>query len=168
MNMPAPRSWDMHAPSHFRLPGYGGAAVFLRGQALPARRAGTDAPVLAFDVMLLSPEVHTWYLSRPASAGFVDRLAAFLFASADDYHPEVSVPVLEDAAMGLSLSVVSSTDSRVGLEIMVVEDPDASVIEHDGLDFETSRATLAACAQAVRGLDGSWPDVGEFDEEIFS
>jgi hypothetical protein len=158
----------MHDAARFRLPGFGGAAVFLRSQIQPARACGADEPALAFDVMLLSPVSHAWYLSRLAEPGFVDRLAGFLFASANDFHPELSVASLDDAAMGLSLSVVSSTDARVGLEITVIEDLDASVVEHDGLNFETSRATLAACAQSVRCLDGSWPDGDDFDEEFGS
>ncbi len=86
----------------------------------------------------------------------MDRLSRFLFAAAADFHPEVSVATLQDEALGLTLAVVSSTDDRVGLELSIVTDPDADVAEFDGLNFETSRATLAACAQSIRALDGSW------------
>ena len=168
VHMPAPRAWDMHEAARFRLPGFGGAAVFLRSQIQPAGACGADEPQLAFDVMLLSPDMHTWYLSRLAEPGFVGRIAEFFFAAANDYHPELSVAALEDEAMGLSFSVVSSTDSRVGLEITLVEDLEASVAEYDGLNFETSRATLAACAHAVRTVDGSWPNDADFEEELES
>lgn len=167
MMIPCPRPWDEFDPARFRLPGYGGAAVFLRSQILPASAFDTDGPSPAFDVMLLSPQYHAWYLSRPASPGFVDRLAGFLFAAANDFHPEVTVASIEDEGLGLALSVVSSTDDRVGLEITVVEDLDAEVAQYDGLDFETSRATLAACAQSVRCLDGSWPDAADDFDEVF-
>ncbi len=138
--------------------GYGGAAIFLRGQIQPARAFDTPEPTFALDVMLLSPDYHAWYLSRRPEQGFVDRLSAFLFAAADDFHPEITVPSLQDAGLGLTLAVMSSTESRVGLELSIVTDPDAEVPDFDGLNFETSRATLAACAQSVRFLDGSWPD----------
>ena len=157
MNIPCPGPWEATEASRFRLPGYGGAAIFMRGQIQPARSFDTAEPTFALDVMLLSPDYHAWYLSRRPDPGFVDRLSGFLIAAADDYHPENSVPTLQDTGLGLTLAVMSSTEGRVGLELSIVSDPGADVPDFDGLNFETSRATLAACAQSVRFLDGSWP-----------
>lgn len=163
MNVTAVHSWDLHQPARFRLPAFGGAGVFLRSQIRPM--GGSDSPRLALDLMLLSPDVHTWYLSRTPGPGFIDRLAAFLFGAAADFHPERSIPTLDDPGMGFALSVVSSTEERVCLDLGIVTDLGAAVAEYDGLNFETSRAALAACAHSVRALDGSSPDV-DLDVEI--
>lgn len=151
-----------YAPAQFRLPGYGGAAVFLRSQVVPARTFGTDGPSLAFDVMLLAPDWHVWHLTRPAEPGLVDRLSAFFFAAANDFAPETSLAVFADAAMGLTLSVDASTDHQVSLTVTVLRDRAADVPEFDDLDFETSRATLVSASIGVRDLDSSWSDEVEY------
>ncbi|XGU18262.1 hypothetical protein ACETU7_20330 [Rhodococcus sp. 3Y1] len=71
----------------FRLPGYGGAAVFLRSHAVPATVFESDVPTLVFDVGLLSPDRFNQYLSRHTDDGFVERLAAFFFT-----RPQTSIP----------------------------------------------------------------------------
>ncbi len=35
------------------------------------------------------------------------------------------MPSLQDTGLGVSLSMMSSTDSRVGLELSILKDPDA-------------------------------------------
>ncbi len=106
----------------------------MRSQIVPARTFETSGPALAFDVMLLAPNYHVWYMTRPAEPDFVDRLAGFLFAAANDFHPEQSLATFSDVAMGLTIAVVSSTDDRVELEATVLADPDLAI--GDELDEE--------------------------------
>jgi len=163
---PGPSPQDEYSPAQFRLPGFGGAALFLRSQIVPARTFETSGPAMAFDVMLLAPNYHVWYMTRPTEPDFIDRLAGFLFAAANDFHPEQTLATFSDVAMGLTIAVVSSTDDRVGLETTVLADPDADVPEPDVLNFETSRFTVATAASAVRCLDRSWPVIDAHDVDL--
>lgn len=138
----------------FRLPGYGGAAIFLRSHAVPAQTLDADAPILVFDVGLLSPDSYNQYLSRPADNGFVERLANFFFHAAADFHPEKSLPTLTDETLGLVISARSSTDHRVELEFSIAEDAAEPDSERDEINFETSRVVLATSAQSVGRLSG--------------
>ncbi|WP_092804712.1 hypothetical protein [Rhodococcus globerulus] len=138
----------------FRLPGYGGAAVFLRSHAVPARVLDTAAPILVFDVGLLSPDEYNQYLSRRADDGFVERLSTFFFHAAADFHPELSLPTFIDETLGLTISVRSSTDQRVELEFSLAGDATGSDSERDEMGFETSRVVLATSAQSVGRLSG--------------
>ncbi|MGC0366241.1 hypothetical protein ABH922_004225 [Rhodococcus sp. 27YEA15] len=154
----------------FRLPGYGGAAVFLRSHAVPAGSLAeaadrqTQAPTLVFDVGLLSPDHFAQYLSRLAGEDFVERLAAFFFRAAADFHPEQTLPTFSDERLGLTISVRSSTDRTVELEFSLAEDADTEGVERDDLNFETSRVVLATSAQTVSRLTG---DVAtHFDQEL--
>lgn len=61
--------------------------------------------------------------------------------------PEKRLPSYTDATSGLDIDIVSSTEDCIGLQVRLVEEPDADVIEYDGLDFETSRAALARAPQ---------------------
>ena len=127
----------------FRLPGYGGAAVFLRSHAVPATVFESDVPTLVFDVGLLSPDRFNQYLSRHTDDGFVERLAAFFFHAAADFHPEKSLPAFTDERLGLMISVCSSTDREVELDFSLAEDPESEDTERDEMTFETSRVVLA-------------------------
>ncbi len=108
----------------------------MRSQIVPARTFETSGPALAFDVMLLAPNYHVWCMTRPAEPDFVDRLAGFLFAAANDFHPEQSLATFSDTTMGLTIAVVSSTDDRVELEATVLADPDLAI--GDELDEEVA------------------------------
>lgn len=150
--------------TEFRLPGYGGAALFLRSHVVPPRTLGTDGQSLAFDIGFLSPDRFTWYLALPAGDDFVERLATFLFRAAADFHPENSLPTFSDRDMGLTISVRTSTDSQVELEVTLIEEAGAPVDESDGINFETSRVVLASSAQAVSVLVGG--SAAAFDMEL--
>ncbi|MHB1067300.1 MAG: hypothetical protein ACYC2Z_07725 [Candidatus Nanopelagicales bacterium] len=147
-------------PCQFRLPGFGGAAVFLRALTVPGIEmddGDEDAHGLALDVMLLTPTYHAWYLRRACDPGFVERLSDWLFRAGDEELPEQTVESLSDEGTGLVLSVVSSDGGHVGIEASVVKDLDDPVTEADAISFETSRLVLVAAAEAVRVLDGSDP-----------
>ena len=87
--------------------------------------------------------------------GFVARVVAFVRGAAADLHPELSLAALSETSMGLTVSVVSSTEERVELQVTAIANLDAAVLEHDELNFETSRAALASAAQSVLLLDGT-------------
>ncbi len=139
----------------FRLPGYGGAALFVGCQAVAARTPSTPDPEVAFDVGLLRPDRFVQYLNRPTEPAFVDRFAQFLFSAAADFHPENSLATFSDSRMGLTVAVTSSTSGQVEIELSIVEDSAAAVIETDWLSFDTSRVALASGAESIRCLDGS-------------
>ena len=162
-----PAVWDGYAARTFRLPGYGGAAVFLRSQVRPARASGGNGTALAFDVGLLSPDRVTHYLARSAGLGFVERLSQFLFRAASDFHPEKSLPTFIDEAMGLTVSAMSSTDARVAIEVTMIEDPGAPVLDPDSIDFETSRAVLVVASHDLRRLGRNGTD-GTLGQDLAS
>lgn len=167
MMIPAPSSLDDLTAPHFRLAGYGGAALFLRSHVVPGRVFGVAGVSPAYDVMLLAPDYHVWYRGRQAHDQVVDWLSSFLFAAAADFSPEDTVLPFSDPILGLSIRVVASTDDRVELEIRFMPDPHDDSVEAEVLDFETSRYSLAAASEAIRVLDGSWA-VSEIDEELES
>jgi hypothetical protein len=141
--------------AEFRLPGFDGAAFTLRTLAIPSTSPDQGRDQLAFDVGLLSPDRKVEYLMRPANPGFINRLAKFLWASANEFHPEQSVPSVSDESIGLTIAVVSSTDFRIELQITLIQELGANVQEFDLLNFETSRLALTTASRNVRALDGS-------------
>jgi len=162
-----PAVWDGYARRTLRMPGYGGAAVFMRSQVIPARESRGNGTALAFDVGLLSPDRITHYLSRAAGPGFVERLSQFLFRAASDFHPEKSLPTFIDEAMGLTVSAMSSTDARVAIEVTMIEDPGAPVLDPDSIDFETSRAVLVVASHDLRRLGRNGTD-GTLGQDLAS
>lgn len=142
--------------ARFRLPAYDGAALTLRTLIIPDTSPREGSVQLAFDVGLLSPDRFVEYLMRPANPGLVDQLAKFFWASANDFHPEKSVDILSDESMGLTMAVVSSTDFRIEIQITLVEELGANLLEFDTLNFETSRLALTTASREVRALEGGW------------
>lgn len=150
-------------PAQFRLPGFDGAGLFFRTLTVPESLPGLNRLALAFDVGLLSPERKVEYLSRKADAEFVRRLAAFFWSAANDFHPEQTVPILTQDSMGLTIAIVSSSDFRIEIQITLVEELGANILEFDVLQFETSRLALTTAASEVRELLGEKeePDLDE-------
>ena len=147
------------APATFRLPGFGGAGVFLRTGVLPVSADDADdVAALGLDVGLLSPGRFVQFLSRRARPGFSQELSAFFFAAADDWAPEQSVPVFSNPLSGLTCRVLSSTPGQVGL-LVELDDDSAGDPDVRALDFVTSRAVLAQAAMDVRALEGVDEDV---------
>ena len=74
-------------PATLRLPGFGGAGLFLRTSVMPvaAEDADVDVAALGLDVGLLSPFRFVQFLSRSATPGFSQELSSFFFAAADDW-----------------------------------------------------------------------------------
>jgi len=147
--------WVDFQPNLFRLPGFGGAAVFLRtGVVLPDGKA----PALSVDVGLLSTVDHVQYLSRPATRGFSQQLSELFLAAAADPLPEITVPDFTDPLSGLECRVESSTDTQVSLLVQIPEDLSAEQRTYAGVDFLTSRAALAQAAIGVRVLENTDDD----------
>jgi hypothetical protein len=79
------------------------------------------------DVVLVTPDSQGGYLRRTVGDAFLEGLSAFFGRAAADWHPEASLPSFQDPVLGLEMSVVSSTPTRVGLVVRVVEDLEADV-----------------------------------------
>lgn len=141
-----PAAWEQTAPAMFRLPGFGGAALFMRTFVGEANDA--PDPQLRVDVGLLAPDALDQYLRRPMTEDLPERLSTFFMAAASDWHPESSVdPVLDDQ-LGFSIAVTDSAEHTVTLLVQVEDEPEPA-----GIDFRTSRAALAQAASDVRRLD---------------
>lgn len=135
-----------------RLPGSGGAALMLRAHRVAAGWQDAPRSGLVLDIGLVDPLRHVHYLARPCSRPALERLKEFFFVTADHLLPEQSVPDFDDAALGVAISVVGSTDLDAELHVLVTVDDGSDVVDHDGLTFVTSRAALVAAAQRVSGL----------------
>ena len=146
-----------------RLPGFGGAALFLSPIIAPGNRETQDVLVRNYDIGLLSPDRKVEYLARRANFNFISNLAKFFWAVAKEIHPEKSVPDFQDIELGLSISVVSSTDFLVELQISVVKELETTPLEFDMLNFETSRVTLIGMMRALKIFDGESSD--DLDDE---
>lgn len=157
--IPAPLPWEAYEPAMFRLPGFGGAALFLRTTVVPDLR-DEPRPCLGYDIGFLSPASFTRYLGRLASADLPGRLSAFFLAIASDENPESGVNAFWDEHMGLRIAVTASDATTVTLLVTLNDGPSDEEEEPDGLDFGTSRAVLAQAAFDVRYLDPWETDPG--------
>lgn len=139
-----------------RLPGFGGAALFLQAAPRPARGSGTpDAgAVWGLDITFISPETRRAYVGRACDESLAASLSTFLLSAAADWHPETSVTPISDESLGLHAAVIASTPNDVTIEVKVIDDLDADAPDWDGLDFRTSRAALAQVAWEARQLFG--------------
>lgn len=154
-----PTQWRDPRPTRFRLAGFGGAAVLLRTCVVAGVAFDELGPVLAMDIGFLGPGAWREVLERRIDPTLPARLSRFLFAAAEDFHPERSVAPLQDEVAGLVLTVESSADDRVCLDWSLAEDLDAEVRDFDGLNFETTRAALVAASHEALLLAGAgWTD----------
>lgn len=138
--------------AQLRLPGYGGAAVFLRPRMVAARTLDADRAGWAYDLGLLSPDRFTWFLKLAADDDLGRRLGEYFMRAASEFHPEQSLPAFADQRMGLVIDVRTSTDLRVEVDVKILDGDDDV---DDGINFETSRAALTAAADAARALPGN-------------
>jgi len=139
-----------YRPTLFRLPGLGGAVVYLRSGVI-----NDDGPELKLDIGLVSPTAWVWYPRKPMRPGLARDLGEFFYQCASELHPEVSVSDVQDDKSGLAVTVMASSDDQVELEFHLGD---------DGVNFITSRVVLAQAAsevlvlESVRGDDsaGAW------------
>lgn len=143
-----------------RLAGYGGAAILVRSVVVPAavNASGPEPVSVVFDFTLHSPESESSYYLRPAAADFLARFADFCLAAASAESPEASLQPMRDAMAGFEVTLISSDPTRVGLLVRVSRELDATPIDWDAMDFETSRAALAQASLDARTLlgDDAW------------
>lgn len=147
---------DSAFENRFRLPGFDGAAFLLRSLTIPNSRPSASQAVMAFDVGFLSPDRKVEYLSRRVKVGFVKDLAECFWRMAQDAHPERSVPNFEDLEMGLTVAAVSSTDLSVEIQLTIVEEFGANVVEFDVLNFKTSRLALMGAVNDLKIFRDDW------------
>jgi hypothetical protein len=139
-----------------RLPGYGGAGVFLRRSV-----AGEPVDRKAIDIWLLGPDFCSAVLGRETESNLLPDLARYLFAVASGTAPERDLPSFADTTAGLSIDVGTSDHVRVGLRFRVAEDLDAAVVDYLDLDFESSRAALVTTAEGIASIAGG-VDLADF------
>ena len=160
---------EIYTPLHgvkrtvFRLPGFGGAALFLLPITAPGSADTAEILVGNYDIGLLSPDRKIDYLARTASPTFISDLAEYLWAAGSEIHPEINVPDFQDTELGLGIGVVSSTDFVLELQITLVKDLGEIPLEFDLLNFETSRVAVLAMTRSLRAFDGDFSD--DFDDE---
>lgn len=61
-------------------------------------------------------------------------------------HPELTVPTVQDDVAGLAILVKGSTNREVLLEILVVDDLESDLPDHDGVSFDVARQNLIDAA----------------------
>lgn len=102
------------------------------------------------DVELLTPDRLVQYLSRTITTPFLEALATMYLAAAQEQHPELAVPTVQDEQGGVAVLVLESTDYDVTFEVMVIPDLEADVPEHDTIAFDVPRVTLVAAAHDLQ------------------
>ena len=137
-------------PGTFRLPGFGGAALFLRSCIVLDDLAG---PALGVDIGILDRVSFTQFLGREVTAGFSQRLSEFFLAAASDVAPEDTVPEFSDGPSTLNCRVVSSSAGVIELLVTIAQDPESDDPGIAGVEFQTSRSALAQAGLDVRVLE---------------
>lgn len=144
----------MNLDSQVRIAGQGGAGLFIEPIRLPASEAG--GPLQSgVDIALLSPDRCVTYLARQMLPGFMHRLADFLRVAANAEEGSEALGPLEDRLGGVRIDIAPLDGMWVEIEISIAENPGDDLVEFDGLNFETSRASLLVAAQTaelVRGI----------------
>ena len=141
-----PTPWEDAAAGLFRLPGFGGAAIFMRSTVLPGPEGRIE---LGIDFSLLSPESFARYLHRAVSLNLPAQLSQFFLAAGNNQIPEQSVVGVQDLRSGLSVNVCSSREHEVELEFAIQKELDTIVADFDTFNFTTTRAALVQAARDI-------------------
>lgn len=135
--------------SQVRIAGQGGAGLFIEPLVLPPS-GPDDALVSGADITLLSPDRIVTYLARQVLPGFARRLATFLSeAAVAEGGPDVP-SAFQDPLGGVLIDVTPVDGMWVEIEVRLVADTQADVVDYDGLNFESTRASLLVAAQAAQ------------------
>ena len=135
--------------SSLRIAGQGGAGLFMDPLALPGGSGGLR---LGLDVSILSPDRLVTYLARAVPDDFPERLGIYLReASVAD---EGDSSAFEEPEAGLLITITPVDGMWVEMEVRIAEVLDEDVVEFDGINFETSRASLLVAAESAAQL--SW------------
>ena len=133
--------------SSLRIAGQGGAGLFMNALALPG---GSERLRLGLDVSILSPDRLVTYLARAVPDGFGERLGTYLRAAS--VADEGDSTAFEESEAGLLISITPMDGMWVEMEVRIAEVLDEDVVEFDGINFETSRASLLVAAESVEKL----------------
>lgn len=106
------------------------------------RSTSDGTPHLVVDIELLSPDRLVRYLSRVLSRSAVEQLTSMFMSCAEDAHPELTVATVSDGGSGLMVAVVGSDPLTVTMQVSVIAELDAAVLDHDAVAFDISRAAL--------------------------
>ena len=139
-----------------RIAGAGGAGFFIEPLLLPDQEHGLT---LGLDIALLSPDRLVTYLGRRVPGDFPERLSRFL-REASVADEGGSTDAFEEPQAGLLITVTPIDGMWVEFEVRIAENLNDNVVEFDGLNFETSRASLLIAAEAAAGLAGSDSSLG--------
>ena len=133
--------------SSLRIAGQGGAGLFMDALALPGGSGGLR---LGIDVSILSPDRLVTYLARAVPDDFPERLGIYLReASIAD---EGDSSAFEEPEAGLLITITPVDGMWVEMEVRIAEVLDEDVVEFDGINFETSRASLLVAAESAELL----------------
>ena len=143
-----------------RIAGQGGAGVFFEPLVLPPTEA--ESPLRSgADITLLSPDRLVTYLSRPVRPFFMVALAVFLRAAAvSDGGPDLPVP-FEDPVGLVRIDITPADGKWVEIEVRIAQMPDEDVVEFDGMNFETTRASLLIAAHAAEAVHAHHANRGD-------
>lgn len=135
----------------FRIAGAGGAGFFVGPLVLPGRDQGLS---LGLDIALLSPDRLVTYLARRVPGEFPERLSRFL-REASVADEGGSTDTFEETQAGLLITVTPIDGMWVEFEVRIAQNLNDDVLEFDGLNSESSRASLLIAAESAAGLPGS-------------
>ena len=135
--------------SSLRITGQGGAALFMDACVLPGGSGGLR---LGLDVSILSPDRLVTYLARAVPDDFGERLGTHLRAAS--VADEGDSSAFEESEAGLLITITPVDGMWVEMEVRIAEVLNDDVVEFDGINFETSRASLLVAAESAEQL--SW------------
>lgn len=134
------------------IPGDGGAV--LRLAAVPIIERGEEFEIErpGLDISLIDPERIVTFRSRPFTALDAFDLHRFLTAAAIDPVPEVSAPTFQSVGLGLILTVPSSEDGRIDLNIAVSVVSEGYIIDTEEFRYTTTRTAVLLAADHTRAI----------------
>lgn len=132
-----------------RLLSSAGAAFAL----LPVPALSDNGGGLLVDIELLSPDRLVRYLARRLSPATVRLMIDALIQAATEPHPELTVPTVQDDAAGLAILMKGSTTHEVLLEVLIVDDLESDLPDHDGVSFDVARQNLIDAAHQLAEWD---------------
>jgi hypothetical protein len=150
-------AFQLNAP--IRIAGQGGAGLFVEPLILPPSEPEGSLQS-GIDITLLSPDRMVTYLARRVLPGFSRRLADFLSdAAVADGGPDTPTP-FQDPIGGILIEVIPVDEMWVEIDVRLVADLEADVADYDGVNFESTRASLLIGAQAAQESAASLAEMG--------
>lgn len=154
---------DLDEPSDdaggtIRIPGENGELVIFGRVLMIERLPDREELGWGIDVILDDPWRSVRYRNRPFTPHDFAGLHAFLNAAMTDLHPEVSVPAFQCESAGLVMTVVSSADLSIQLDVGVLEYLDDPEPDLGGLRINVVRAALGDPVDVAASMAASISD----------